>query len=292
MFSKIRTEKSTKASLERIAEEIKSTDAVVVGIGAGLSAAAGFSYSGERFEKNFADFEEKFGIKDMYSGGFYPFKDRETFWAWWSRAIWLNRYEAPSGKPYTDLFSLIKDKDYFVITTNVDHQVQKAGFDKQRLFYTQGDYGLFQCSVPCHNKTYDNEEIIKRMVKEQQDMKIPSSLIPHCPLCGKEMTTNLRADEHFVEDEGWNRAASRYSDFLRRHARCRVLYLELGVGWNTPSIIKFSFWRLTAENPEAVFASIDLNAYTVPPQIAKRSILVSMDLAQALGELKERWHLL
>lgn len=286
MFSKTRTEKSTLSSLQRISEEIGKADAVLVGIGAGLSTASGFTYSGKRFEENFADFEAKFGIKDMYSGGFYPFKDRETYWAWWSRMININRYEAPAGQPYLDLLSIIKAKDYFVITTNVDHQLQKAGFDKGRLFYTQGDYGLFQCSVPCHKSTYDNEDIIKRMVKEQEDMKIPSSLIPHCPVCGKEMRTNLREDERFVEDEGWNRAAERYGDFIRRHAKCRTLYLELGVGWNTPSIIKFSFWKLTAQNPNAVFASIDLNAYTLPPEIEKRSITVAMDLAQAMSELR------
>lgn len=226
----------TKASdkMAQLKNEIETADAIVIGAGAGLSASAGMSYSGERFEKTFADFHQKYGITDMYSGGFYPFDTLEEYWAWWSRHILVNRYEAGVGKPYTDLLKLVKDKDYFVLTTNVDHQFQLAGFDKKRLFYTQGDYGLWQCSKPCHDKTYDNEEAIRQMAAGQKDMKIPSELIPHCPVCGAPVNVNLRCDDTFVEDEGWHKAAERYNEFIRRHENMHVLFLELGVGANTP----------------------------------------------------------
>lgn len=237
MFLKTSTCKSTESyynKIERLKNELETADAVVIGAGAGLSASAGMSYSGERFEKYFSDFHRKYGITDMYSGGFYPFESLEEYWAWWSRHILVNRYEAGLGKPYTDLLKLVKDKDYFVLTTNVDHQFQLAGFNKKRLFYTQGDYGLWQCSKPCHSKTYDNEEAVRRMAAEQKDMKISSELVPHCPVCGAPMNVNLRCDDTFVEDEGWHKAAERYNDFIRRHENLHILFLELGVGANTP----------------------------------------------------------
>lgn len=187
MFSKISTMKSTESysdNIRRLKAEIMTADAVVVGAGAGLSTSAGLTYDGERFLKYFSDFHKKYGITDMYSGGFYPFETPEEYWAWWSRHIFVNRYDVPVGKPYSDLLALLKDKDYFVITTNVDHQFQKAGFDKKRLFYTQGDYGLWQCSKACHNKTYDNEKSVREMTRQQCDMKIPTWLIPKCPVCG------------------------------------------------------------------------------------------------------------
>ena len=218
MFLQRKTTRSTagfSTEIEHLKNEIKTADAIVIGAGAGLSTAAGFTYSGERFEKNFADFIEKYGFSDMYSGGFYPFESLEEHWAYWSRYIYLNRYTDVDNGTYKGLFELVKDKDYFVLTTNVDHQFQKAGFDKHRLFYTQGDYGLFQCSEPCCQKTYDNEDIIRKMYAEQENMRILTELIPRCPKCGKPMTMNLRADDKFVQDEGWYRAAERYEEFLR-----------------------------------------------------------------------------
>ena len=237
MSLKIQISKSIRSSseqIERLKEALDIADAVVIGAGAGLSTSAGFTYSGKRFEDNFSVFEKKYGFHDMYTGGFYPYASLEEFWAFWSRNIYLNRYTDAPKLVYSDLLSLVKDKDYFVLTTNVDHCFQKAGFDKKRLFYTQGDYGLFQCSEPCHQKTYDNEEIIKKMMETQEDMRIPTDLIPKCPICGKPMTTNLRCDDTFVEDEGWHQAAGRYSEFNRRHEGLKMLYLELGVGFNTP----------------------------------------------------------
>ena len=216
MFSRLTTHftEDYTTQIVRIKNEISNADAIIIGAGAGLSASAGFTYSGERFEKYFSDFAAKYGITDMYSGGFYPFPSLEEFWAWWSRHILINRYEKAPKPVYDDLYRLIKNRNYFVLTTNVDHQFQKAGFDKQRLFYTQGDYGLFQCTKPCHDKTYDNEDMVLKMATEQKDMKIPSTLVPHCPVCGVPMTMNLRSDDAFVEDEGWHKAAKRYNEFL------------------------------------------------------------------------------
>ncbi len=260
--------------IEKLKNEIETAEAIVIGAGAGMSVAAGFSYSGERFERYFADFHKKYGITDMYSGGFYPYHSLEEYWAWWSRHIYINRYEIGVGKPYTDLLNIIKDREYFVLTTNVDHQFQMAGFDKQRLFYTQGDYGLWQCSKACHDKTYDNEKTVRRMVKEQKDMKIPTDLIPKCPICGAPMTMNLRCDNSFVQDEGWYAAANRYENFIRRHKGVHILFLELGVGMNTPVIIKYPFWKMTAENNRAFYACINYGEAIVPKEIEKQSICI------------------
>lgn len=273
--------------IERLKQEIKSADAVVIGAGAGMSTSAGFSYSGERFQQYFSDFEAKYGFHDMYSGGFYPYDTLEEYWAWWSRMILVNRYEAGVGKPYQDLLELVKDKDYFVITTNVDHQFQLAGFDKKRLFYTQGDYGLWQCSKPCHQKTYDNEEAVRQMVARQKDGKIPSQLIPRCPVCGAPMTMNLRCDMTFVQDDGWYAASGRYEDFLRRHEGMHLLLLELGVGANTPVIIKYPFWQMTAKNPKAVYACVNFGEAICPREIAEQSICLDRDIKTALGDLRQ-----
>jgi len=259
----------------------------VIGAGAGLSTSAGFEYSGARFEKYFSDFAAKYGFHDMYSGGFYPYKTLEEQWAFWSRYVYINRYMDPPKPVYQQLFELVKNKDYFVLTTNVDHCFQKAGFDKERLFYTQGDYGLFQCSKPCDIDTYDNEAVICRMAAEQDNMRVPSELIPHCPKCGALMSMNLRADDTFVEDEGWLKAADRYSDFIRSHSSERVLFLELGVGFNTPGIIKYPFWQMTAENPEAVYVCINLGQALCPEEIQSRSVCIDGDIGEELQRLIE-----
>lgn len=281
----ITSTESCSRQIDRLKKEMETADAVVIGAGAGLSASAGFAYDGERFKQYFSDFEAKYGITDMYSGGFYPYKTLEEYWAWWSRHIWVNRYDIGVGKPYADLRELIKDKDYFVLTTNVDHQFQLAGFDKKRLFYTQGDYGLWQCSRACHDKTYDNKEAVRQMVKEQKDMKIPTELIPRCPVCGAPMTMNLRCDDSFVQDEGWYAAANRYEDFIRRHKDLRILFLELGVGANTPVIIKYPFWQMTAKNSRATYACINYSEAVCPREIEKRSICIDMDISAVLNDL-------
>lgn len=271
--------------INRLKTVFESADAVLIGAGAGLSASAGFTYGGERFIKYFSDFRAKYGIADMYSGGFYPYETLEEYWAWWSRHIFYNRYVKPPKPVYDELYELVKEKDYFVITTNVDHCFQNAGFDKRRLFYTQGDYGLFQCSVPCCNKTYGNEETIRRMVAEQKDMKIPADLIPRCPVCGKPMTTNLRCDDTFVQDDGWAAACERYEAFIREHTDSRMLYLELGVGMNTPVIIKYPFWRFANQNQNAIYACINYGEAYCPPQIENRSICINGDIGEILSAI-------
>lgn len=290
MFSRILTRQSTaaySAQVERLKQALDSADAVVIGAGAGLSASAGLTYSGERFETYFKDFADKYGIRDMYSGGFCPFASLEEYWAWWSRHIMVNRYE-PAPKPvYDNLLKLVEGKDYFVLTTNVDHQFQLAGFDKKRLFYTQGDYGLWQCSEPCHRRTYDNEETVRRMFAEQRDMRVPTELIPRCPVCGKPMTMNLRADDTFVQDEGWYHAQSRYQDFLRRHEGMRVVFLELGVGRNTPVIIKYPFWKYTHNNTNAFYACINFQEAFAPREISGRSVCVGVDIGEFLKDVCE-----
>ena len=271
--------------IERLRAAVENADSLIIGAGAGLSASAGFTYSGERFKAHFADFEEKYGFHDMYSGGFYPYAEAEELWAFWSRNIYVNRYMDAPRPVYADLLMLAADKEYFVITTNVDHCFQKAGFDKQRLFYTQGDYGLFQCSVPCHDSTYDNEATVRQMLAAQKDTRIPTELIPRCPRCGEPMSMNLRTDDSFVQDEGWYRAAERYNDFLRAHAGGNVLFLELGVGYNTPGIIKYPFWRMTMDNHKAVYAVLNLGQATAPKEIAARSICIDADIGDTLEQL-------
>ena len=290
MFSRIWTKPSMKSyseSMERLKAALQDCDAVVIGAGSGLSTAAGFTYNGERFEKYFSDFAAKYGIKDMYSGGFYPFATPEEHWAYWSRYIYINRYRDAPKPVYENLLQLVQDKDYFVITTNVDHCFQKAGFDKMRLFYTQGDYGLFQCSEPCCQETFDNESVIRQMIERQENMKIPTELLPTCPHCGKPMTMNLRCDDTFVEDDGWHRAAERYENFLRTRAGGKILFLEFGVGYNTPIIIKYPFWQMTAKNPNATYVCINQGQAVCPQEIERQSVCIHADIGQVLQSLSD-----
>lgn len=294
--------KSCSDKINRLKKAIENSDSIMIGAGAGLSTSAGFIYSGERFEKYFFDLAEKYPFTDMYSGGFYPFQKREEFWAFWSRNIWVNRYMNASIPVYEALLSLIENKDYFVLTTNVDHCFQKAGFDKKRLFYTQGDYGLFQCSQPCHNKTYENENVIREMILAQGweigaenelvlregvqlRMKIPAELMPICPVCGRPMTMNLRTDEKFVEDEGWHQAAERYQQFLQTHEG-KVLFLELGVGDNTPAIIKYPFWKMTLQNPNSIYACVNYDMDNCPREISERSICLNGNIGDVIKAIQ------
>ena len=288
MFSKIWTKTSTKnysEQIKRLHAALQECEAVVIGAGSGLSTAAGYTYTGERFQKYFADFAEKYGIGDMYSGGFYPFPTQEEFWGYWSRYIFINRYMDAPKPVYEKLLRLVADKNYFVITTNVDHCFQKAGFAKKRLFYMQGDYGLFQCSEPCCRKTYDNEISIRKMLEEQRDMRVSAELIPYCPICGKPMTMNLHCDATFVQDDGWYRASQRYKEFLEQHKGLSVLFLEVGVGMNTPAIIKFPFWHLANEWKKAAYACINLGEAYAPEEIKAKSICINEDIGVVLQKL-------
>lgn len=274
--------------IKELQKALQNANAVVVGAGAGLSTSAGFTYSGERFRHYFSDFIEKYGFTDMYTAGFHQFASEEEHWAYWSRHIYYNRYVSAPKPVYDNLLKLLNGKDYFVITTNVDHQFQKAGFDKQRLFYTQGDYGLFQCATPCHQKTYDNEKIVKRMIVEQADLRVPSALVPHCPVCGGKMKVNLRSDNTFVEDEGWHAAAQRYVEFINRHQSGKALYWDLGIGSNTPTIIKLPFMQQTYRNPEAIYATVNLDEAFTMEQIKDRSIVIDADINDVLNTILSR----
>ncbi len=289
-------------SIKLVRKCLEEADAVLIGAGAGLSTSSGFVYDGERFRKYFGDFISKYHFRNMYEGGFYPFHTPEEHWAYWSRYIYINRYIAPPKPVYRRLFELVRDKDYFVLTTNVDHCFQKAGFEKERLFYTQGDYGLFQCSTPCHHKTYDNEETVRKMILAQgyniaddgelifpaeaeRIMRIPAELIPHCPVCGKTMSMNLRADETFVQDEGWDRHAALYNDFLQKNRKKKIVLLELGVGYNTPGIIKYPFWQLTAQNLKATYVCVNFGEGFSPKEISDQSIVISADIGDIINLL-------
>ena len=279
-------ERTIEEACETLKRRLEEAEAIVVGAGAGLSSAAGMSYSGERFRRHFSDFERKYGFHDMYTGGFYPFKTSEEFWAYWSRFIYLNRYSPFDESVYKNLFSLLRDKEYFVLTTNVDHCFQRTGFGKERLFYTQGDYGLFQCRVPCHDKTYDNQAVVLKMRKEEKNMTIPSALVPRCPVCGEPMTMNLRCDATFVEDAGWHAACRRYEKFIEKYREKKILFLELGVGSNTPGIIKYPFWRLTAENKRAFYACVNLENAYAPSEIAGRSLCLRADIGEVISSIQ------
>ncbi len=289
-------------SFKLLRKELENAEAIVVGAGAGLSTSAGLTYSGERFKKYFFDFAEKYGISDMYSGGFYPFLNSETKWAWWARHIYYNRYIEPPKPVYKELLSVVKDKEYFVITTNVDHQFQRAGFEKDRLFYTQGDYGLFQSVNPQIQRTYDNEEwIIQAMeaqgfIKDENgvfrvpdnreiSMEIPTRMIPKCPDDGSDMTMNLRSDSYFVEDDGWHRASDAYYNFLKKYENTNILYLELGVGANTPAIIKYPFWHMTMLNKKSVYVCINYGEAFCPTEIEDRSICIDGDIGTILNDI-------
>lgn len=274
-----------KKKCYEVKQKLEQADAVVIGAGAGMSASAGLEYSGERFEKNFRDFIEKYGLKDMYSSGFYPFATSREKWAYWSRHILLNRYDQPVGKAYADLYEMMKDKNYFVLTTNVDHQFWLSGFEDKRIFATQGDYGLFQCARACHLKLYDNEKQVREMVKAQKDCLIPESMVPRCPVCGGEMEVNLRKDGFFVEDEKWHQAAERYEQFLEKYRNKRILFMELGVGMNTPGIIKYPFWQMTAENQKAVYVCLNFGEAAAPMEIEKQSICINEDIGEILQKI-------
>ena len=289
MFSRMKITKSIgdcSVQIHKLKEKLDAADAVVIGAGAGLSASAGFTYDGERFHRYFSDFIQKYGFTDMYSGGFYPFRAPEEHWAYWSRYIWINRYQDAPKPVYQKLLKLVEDKDYFVLTTNVDHCFQKAGFDKKRLFCTQGDYGLFQCSDPCCQETFDNRQLILEMVEQQRDMRIPSELLPVCPRCGKPLTMNLRSDDRFVEDEGWHEAAQRYESFLRTRGNQRILFLELGVGYNTPGIIKYPFWRMTMRSPGSTYACINAGQADCPRELKAQSICIEADIGAVLDAMR------
>ena len=278
--------KDQDEALALVRQWLAEAEAVVIGAGAGLSAAAGLRYDGERFTRQFADFIARYGLTDMYSAGFYPFPSEEERWAYWSRHILCNRYDAPVGQAYRDLLALVADKDYFVLTTNVDHQFQRAGFAPERIFATQGDYGLCQCQRACHDRLYDNEAMVRQMAAAQEACRIPSEMVPRCPVCGGPMAVNLRCDSSFVEDAAWHDARWRYSSFLQAYLESKLLFWELGVGLNTPGIIKYPFIRLTAQLPQARLISANLQPFPLPQALDGKALMLTAELGEMLAALR------
>ena len=275
--------------ISKAAENIRNADCVIIGAGAGASTAAGIQYGGKRFTDNFAEFIKKYGghyMTDMYAAGFYPYPSEEAKWGYWSKHALMNRFDPPALPLYTELYDIVKDKEYFVLTTNVDHQFYKAGFDEKRIFATQGDYGKIQCQKGCHSKTYDAEELFRKMDEERRDCLIPSELVPKCPVCGGNMAMNLRCDNYFVEDEAWHQAADRYAGFLEQNKDKKVVLLELGVGFNTPIIIRFPFEKMVRENSSYSLIRLNMDEAVVPESFGKRAIGIGGDMAKAITDIR------
>lgn len=275
--------------IDRAAKNIRNTDCVIIGAGAGASTAAGIQYGGKRFTDNFAEFIKKYGeyyMTDMYAAGFYPYPSEEAKWGYWSKHALMNRFDPPALPLYTELYDIVKNKEYFVLTTNVDHQFYKAGFDEKRIFATQGDYGKIQCQKACHPKTYDAKDLFRKMDKARRDCLIPSELVPKCPVCGGNMAMNLRCDNYFVEDEAWHEAADRYAGFLEQHKDKKVVLLELGVGFNTPIIIRFPFEKMVRENSSYSLIRLNMDEAVVPESFGKRAIGIGGDMAKAITDIR------
>lgn len=271
--------------IQKLKEEIENSEYILIGAGAGLSTSAGFLYDGKRFEDNFKDYIKKYGFTDMYSAGFYNFPTLEEYWAYFSLYVYINRYDIEENKTYLNLCNIVKNKNYFVITTNVDGRFADSKFDKDKIFAVQGDFSLFQCSKPCMQETFYNEKYIREMIKYKKEMKIPTELIPKCPYCGRNMSINLRADSTFVQDKNWDKQKSKYENFSKNSDNSKILFLELGVGFNTPSIIKYNFWRMTLNNKKSVYASINLGECYSASDIEERSICIDADISEVLKKL-------
>lgn len=271
--------------IQKLKEEIENSEYILIGAGAGLSTSAGFLYDGKRFEDNFKDYIKKYGFTDMYSAGFYNFPTLEEYWAYFSLNVYINRYDIEENETYLNLYNIVKNKNYFVITTNVDGRFADSKFDKDKIFAVQGDFSLFQCSKPCRQETFYNEKYIREMIKYKKEMKIPTELIPKCPYCGRNMSMNLRVDSTFVQDKNWHNQKSKYEEFLKISNDSKILFLELGVGFNTPSIIKYNFWRMTFNNKNSVYASINLGECYCTSDIAERSICIDADISEVLKKL-------
>ena len=264
--------------LEKINETkelIKNADYILIGAGAGLSTSAGIEYTGKRFKDNFSEFIKKYNFTDMYTSGFYDFETEEEKWAYWAKHMHINNIGAEATKLYKDILKLIKNKEYFVITTNVDDQFYKSGFDENKIFAIQGSYRYIQCSQACHNKVYDATEIVKEMISKTKDCKIPTELVPICPVCGEVMETNLRKDSYFVQDDRWYIQNKRYEEFLTKAKNKELLLIELGVGFNTPGIIRFPFeqmvyqtdnWKLVRLNKDNCETILNIENRYIPLQ--------------------------
>lgn len=265
---------------------IKNANYILIGAGAGLSTAAGLEYSGKNFEKNYKEFIKKYNFEDLYSATFYPFKTEEEKWAFWAKLIELNRFNKPL-KLYKELLNLVKNKQYFILTTNVDTQFEIAGFEKNKIFATQGDYSLLQCKYGCHNKLYNNKEMVQKWLEFTKDCKIPKALVPKCPVCGKNMEMNLRKDNNFVQDENWYKQSKEYKNFLDITKNKNIVLLEIGVGFNTPGIIRFPFEQMVYNNKNATLIRINKDSPLSILEIKNKMISFDENTNQVIKDLKE-----
>lgn len=286
---------NTHSDSETLASLIKDADAVVVGVGAGMSASDGFTYVGDRFKKNFPDFIEKYGWFDMLQASLFDFPTTEEYWAFQSRFVKLNYIDQPVGKSYVALKEMLEHTPYFVITTNADNAFYKADYDMDKVFYYQGEYALMQCSQFCHNETYRDDEMMLKMVEQQQDMKVPYDLIPFCPKCNAKLEINKRnAEKGMVESPHFFEQKARYEAFLNEYKSGKVIYLEIGVGYTTPQFIKHPFWRFTRQNKDAKFVTMNQKSYRIPDDIKEQSIALTDDIQTTIVKanhiLKEQQH--
>lgn len=276
--------------IKQAAKQIKEADRILIGAGAGLSTAAGLTMGGSRFTDNFKDFIEKYGgpyMRDMYCAGFYPFPSEQAKWGYWSKSGMVNRV-LPGALPlYKKIYKLVETKEHFVLTTNVDHQFLLSGFDEENVFATQGDYGLIQCKRGCHPKTYDAVKRFKQMDAARRDCSIPSYMVPKCPVCGGPMEMNLRSDQYFVEDEAWHKSEKRFGEFLRKCENQKTVLLELGVGFNTPTIIRFPFEKLVREHKDMSLIRLNLDEAVVPEEFEERVIGIDEDMVKSVEDLRK-----
>lgn len=273
------------------ADMIQKADYVLMGAGAGLSTAAGAVYGGTWFEKNFKEFKEKYGngpyMQDMYSAGFHPYPDEESFWGYWSKQAILGGIDLDVTPLYKDILKLLKDKRIFCLSTNADGQFQKAGYKEEQIFCTQGDYFHIQCQKACHQRTYNAVKLFKQMDQARKNCQIPTYMVPKCPICGGPMTMNLRCDQYFVQDEAWYQAEKRFGDFLNEALKSQknLLLLELGVGFNTPTIIRFPFEKLVKENKQVNLIRLNLNEAVIPESIEQQAVGINKDIKQTIKDL-------
>lgn len=269
----------------KIKELIKNADAILIGAGAGLSSSAGIDYSKYSFSKNFPELVKAYGMTDMYTSSFYDFDSEEERWSYWAKHINYSFIAPPPLKTYKELYELVKNKNYFVITTNVDGQFEKSGFDKTRVFEVQGSYGKMQCSVGCHNRVYDNTKLVKKMLECKDNLKIDKELIPKCPVCGKNMEINIRKDSFFIEDDNWHYLNDNYEKFIKNNIDKKMILIELGVGFNTPGIIRYPFDQLAYKYDNVTLIRINNKYPEILLKSKGKSISIAEDCTEAIKML-------
>ena len=282
-------DQESERAIEKARVTLAKAERVLIGAGAGLSTAAGLTYSGGRFRRYFSSFIERYGMTDMYSAGFYPFPTDADRWAYWAHHAWVNCLGVGATSLYRQIFTWVQSRDYFVITTNVDKQFEKAGFESTRLFETQGDYAHIQCAQGCHSKIYENETVFRAIEEDTEWGKrtrvMDEFLLPRCPVCGGRMGMHLRCDNTFIQTNAWYEAKARYDAFVAEMLEKPTVLLELGVGWNTPVWIRMPFERLSVAL-DIPLVRMNFGESYVDPSILK-GVGVDGDIAQLLPRVLE-----